>query len=152
MLSWELVARLLGWVTKMTVPLDPASRVAVLSWIWVGTANVSRVLTPICYTGGGKAERDAKVNRVKFLMVPSRQTSAWQLYQFPLCPFSRKVRLLLSEQGKAFDLVRENPWERRAEFLRMSPLSRTPALCSQSHAIILTDSRAICEYLLWSSR
>ncbi|RZL54584.1 MAG: glutathione S-transferase family protein, partial [Sphingomonas sp.] len=23
----------------------------------------------------------------------------WQLYQFPLCPFSRKVRLLLGEKG-----------------------------------------------------
>ncbi|RZM19109.1 MAG: glutathione S-transferase family protein, partial [Sphingomonas sp.] len=22
----------------------------------------------------------------------------WQLYQFPLCPFSRKVRLLLGEK------------------------------------------------------
>ena len=23
----------------------------------------------------------------------------WQLYQFPLCPFSRKVRLTLAEKG-----------------------------------------------------
>ena len=23
----------------------------------------------------------------------------WQLYQFPLCPFSRKLRLLMSEKG-----------------------------------------------------
>ncbi|HET8749542.1 MAG TPA: glutathione S-transferase N-terminal domain-containing protein, partial [Sphingomicrobium sp.] len=23
----------------------------------------------------------------------------WQLFQFPLCPFSRKVRLVLAEKG-----------------------------------------------------
>ena len=33
----------------------------------------------------------------------------WQLYQFPLCPFSRKVRLHLSEKGVPFELWRENP-------------------------------------------
>ena len=33
----------------------------------------------------------------------------WQLYQFPLCPFSRKVRLLLSEKGIGYELWRENP-------------------------------------------
>ncbi|MDZ4275920.1 MAG: glutathione S-transferase N-terminal domain-containing protein, partial [Hydrogenophaga sp.] len=31
----------------------------------------------------------------------------WLLYQFPLCPFSRKIRLLLSEKNVAYDLVRE---------------------------------------------
>jgi glutathione S-transferase len=30
----------------------------------------------------------------------------WRLYQFPLCPFSRKVRLLMSEQGVGYDLWR----------------------------------------------
>ena len=41
----------------------------------------------------------------------------WQLLQFPLCPFSRKVRLLLGEKGVGYTLVRENPWERRDEFI-----------------------------------
>ncbi|MGO7251665.1 glutathione S-transferase N-terminal domain-containing protein, partial [Rhizobium brockwellii] len=27
----------------------------------------------------------------------------WQLYQFPLCPFSRKVRLLLGEKGVGYE-------------------------------------------------
>ena len=34
----------------------------------------------------------------------------WQLFQFPLCPFSRKVRLVLAEKGVGHELVRENPW------------------------------------------
>ena len=45
----------------------------------------------------------------------------WQLHQFPLCPFSRKVRLLLGEKGVAFELVRENPWEGRDAFFAHQP-------------------------------
>ncbi|MEY3851909.1 MAG: hypothetical protein RI910_889, partial [Verrucomicrobiota bacterium] len=41
----------------------------------------------------------------------------WHLHQYPLCPFSRKVRLLLGEKGVPYSLVRENPWEQRDEFL-----------------------------------
>ena len=29
----------------------------------------------------------------------------WQLFQFPLCPFSRKVRLVLAEKGVGHELV-----------------------------------------------
>lgn len=70
----------------------------------------------------------------------------WQLYQFPLCPFSRKVRLLLSEKGIAYELVRENPWEPREEFERLNPALRTPVLQNTERNIVLVDSRAICEY------
>ncbi|OYZ44008.1 MAG: glutathione S-transferase [Novosphingobium sp. 16-62-11] len=70
----------------------------------------------------------------------------WQLHQFPLCPFSRKVRLLLSEKGVAYDLVRENPWERREGFGHLSPAYRTPAIHNPERGISLADSRAICEY------
>ena len=52
----------------------------------------------------------------------------WQLYQFPLCPFSRKVRLLMSEKGIGYELWRENPWEGRDEFLALNPAGRTPVL------------------------
>ena len=36
----------------------------------------------------------------------------WQLYQFPLCPFSRKIQAcLMSEKNVAYDLgAREDPW------------------------------------------
>lgn len=70
----------------------------------------------------------------------------WQLYQFPLCPFSRKVRLLLSEKGVAYELQRENPWDGRDEFYAMNPAGRTPVLRHSEKNIILVDSRAICEY------
>ena len=70
----------------------------------------------------------------------------WQLYQFPLCPFSRKVRLQMSEKSIAYDLWRENPWEGREDFLQMSPAGRVPVLRDPERDITLCDSRAICEY------
>ncbi|MEA3017654.1 MAG: glutathione S-transferase [Sphingomonadales bacterium] len=70
----------------------------------------------------------------------------WQLYQFPLCPFSRKVRLLLGEKGVAHELVRESPWLRRDEFVDMNPAAQTPVLVDDKLGTVLIDSAAICEY------
>jgi len=70
----------------------------------------------------------------------------WQLYQFPLCPFSRTVRLMLTEKGVQFELVRESPWERRDEFVDLNPSGRTPVMAESARSIVLIDSRAICEY------
>ncbi|HEX8653634.1 MAG TPA: glutathione S-transferase family protein [Allosphingosinicella sp.] len=70
----------------------------------------------------------------------------WQLYQFPLCPFSRKVRLLLGEKGVAHELVRESPWLRRDEFVDMNPAGQTPVLVDDKLGTVLIDSFAICEY------
>lgn len=70
----------------------------------------------------------------------------WQLYQFPLCPFSRKVRLMLAEKGIAHELVRESPWQRRDEFLDLNPAGETPVLVEETKGIVLIDSNAICEY------
>lgn len=71
----------------------------------------------------------------------------WQLYQFPLCPFSRKVRLLLGEKGVGYDLVRESPWVRRDEFLDMNPSGQTPVMVEPNRSIVLIDSMAICEFM-----
>ena len=70
----------------------------------------------------------------------------WQLYQFPLCPFSRKVRLMLAEKGVAHELVRESPWEKRDVFADLNPAGKTPVLVEESRGIVLIDSGAICEY------
>src|SRR3546814_15195834 len=69
-----------------------------------------------------------------------------QLYQFPLCPFSRKVRLLLGEKGVGYELVRESPWQRRDEFLDMNPAGQTPVMADPDKNLLLVDSMAICEY------
>lgn len=70
----------------------------------------------------------------------------WQLYQFPLCPFSRKVRLLLGEKQVGYDLVRESPWARRDEFIDMNPAGTTPVMADEERSLLLIDSMAICEY------
>ena len=71
----------------------------------------------------------------------------WQLYQFPLCPFSRKVRLLLGEKGVGYHLVRESPWNARDEFLDMNPAGQVPVMVDTARSgPPLIDSAAICEY------
>ncbi|MEZ0494912.1 glutathione S-transferase family protein [Sphingomonas sp. IW22] len=71
----------------------------------------------------------------------------WLLYQFPLCPFSRKVRLLLAEKGVGYEPVRESPWLRRDEFLDMNPAGETPVMVhSERGGRPMIDSMAICEY------
>ena len=70
----------------------------------------------------------------------------WQLYQFPLCAFSRKVRLMLGEKGVPHELVRESPWLRRDEFVDMNPAGQTPVLVEDQKGTVLIDSGAICEY------
>lgn len=71
----------------------------------------------------------------------------WQVLQFPLCPFSRKVRLVLSEKGVPHELRRENPWEASDAFFALNPAGRTPVLHDAERGITLADSQAICEFL-----
>jgi glutathione S-transferase len=75
-----------------------------------------------------------------------KSAAMWRLYHFTLCPFSRKLRLLMSEKGIGYEMWRENPWERRDEFLQMNPAVRTPVLHDPERDLTLCDSRAICEY------
>lgn len=70
----------------------------------------------------------------------------WQLHQFPLCPFSRKIRLLMGEKNIAYDLVREDPWAASDMFFNLNPAGRTPVLVNAEKGITLADSRAIAEY------
>ncbi len=70
----------------------------------------------------------------------------FQLYQFPLCPFSRKIRLLMGEKNIAYELVREDPWAASDMFFNLNPAGRTPVLVNEEKGIVIADSRAIAEY------
>jgi glutathione S-transferase len=70
----------------------------------------------------------------------------WHIYQFPLCPFSRKVRLLMAEKGIAYELQTARPWEGEDRLFAMNPAGRTPVIRETEKAVVLSDSRAICEY------
>lgn len=69
----------------------------------------------------------------------------WQLHQFPLCPFARKIRFQCAEKAIPVELVLELPWERRDAFMELNPAGQTPVL--RDGAIVLADSGAIAEYL-----
>ncbi len=71
----------------------------------------------------------------------------WQLYQFPLCPFSRKIRLLMGEKKVASDLGRADPGAPSARVATLHAAPRTPVLVNEEKKIVLADSRAIAEYL-----
>ena len=53
------------------------------------------------------------------------------LYHLPLSPFSRKVRLVLSERRLPFELKVEKVWERRVEYLSMHAAGTVPVLVEE---------------------
>jgi glutathione S-transferase len=68
------------------------------------------------------------------------------LLHYPLCPFSRSVRLALAECGIEAELAEERPWEWRAEFLALNPAGSLPVLISDNDGPI-SGAYAISEYL-----
>ncbi|MEM9881181.1 MAG: glutathione S-transferase family protein, partial [Pseudomonadota bacterium] len=71
----------------------------------------------------------------------------WHLHHFPLCAFSRKIRLVLAEYRLDFDLISTRPWDGEPDFLAMNPAGLTPVLTSDEDERVLSDSGAIFEYL-----
>jgi glutathione S-transferase len=69
-----------------------------------------------------------------------------QLYHFPLCPFSRRIRVALGEIDFEVELVEERPWERREEFLIMNPAGTVPVLV-EAGARPVAGISATAEYL-----
>ncbi len=68
------------------------------------------------------------------------------LYHSWICPFSRKVRIVLAEKKLAFETVIERPWEQRPEFLALNPAGEVPVLVEPDGSV-LSDSTAVTEYL-----
>ncbi len=69
-----------------------------------------------------------------------------EVYHYSLCPFSRRLRILLKENGVDFELFQEFFWQRRPEFLKMTPLSQTPVIVLPS-GFKLWGNAAMTEYL-----
>ncbi len=68
------------------------------------------------------------------------------LYHLWLCPFSRKVRIVLGEKRLDCELRIEKVWERRDAFLALNPRGQVPVLV-EDDGHVLADSRSISEYL-----
>lgn len=69
-----------------------------------------------------------------------------ELYHFPLCPFSRRIRLALAEYGARAELVEERPWERREAFYALNPAGAIPVMVEDGGAAI-AGVEALGEYL-----
>ncbi len=68
------------------------------------------------------------------------------LFHYSLCPFSRKIRLVLAEKKLDFEMEMEKFWERRPEYLQINPAGQVPTFVDLNGATV-SDSNAICEYL-----
>lgn len=68
-----------------------------------------------------------------------------RLYHQQLCPFSRKVRLVLRERNLVAELVEIAPWDRDPDFLKLNPAAEVPVLVDGE--TVVADSAAIADYL-----
>ena len=67
------------------------------------------------------------------------------LYHYPLCPFSRKIRLFLGEQKIGADLIVERFWENRKEFIKLNPSGEDPVMLYEGNKFC--GHYAISEYI-----
>jgi glutathione S-transferase len=68
------------------------------------------------------------------------------LLHYPLCAFSRSIRLALAECGVDAELVEERPWEWRAGLVELNPAGTLPVLVTEEYGPI-SGAYAISEYL-----
>jgi glutathione S-transferase len=68
-----------------------------------------------------------------------------RLHHFPLCPYCRKVRVVLHEKEEPPELNGLEPWHQRSELATLNPAGEVPVL--EDGGRVVCDSRAICEYL-----
>jgi len=73
--------------------------------------------------------------------------SNYIIYHHPICPFSRKVRILLSEKDISFILEEIKVWERKADFIKLNPANEIPVIKNTRTGEYICDSAVICEYL-----
>ena len=69
-----------------------------------------------------------------------------RLTHFPLCPFSRSIRLVLRELQIKVELWEELPWAWRPEFLATNPAGNLPVL-ELDNRMVLCGYYPIAEYL-----
>ncbi len=65
----------------------------------------------------------------------------YKLYHFPLCPFSRKLRILMGEKKLNFDLIHRDFWRKDIAFFKLTPFAAVPVLA-------IDGGGAICHSML----
>lgn len=77
---------------------------------------------------------------------PGGRLTAAKLTQYRLCPRSRAIRLALAELGAEAELLEEQPWQYRQQFLAKNPAGELPIL-ELANGLTLCGAYAISEYL-----
>ena len=67
----------------------------------------------------------------------------YTLYHFPLCPFSRKLRVVMGEKRVQFDLKYQEFWHKNLEFFKLTPFASVPVLARSGRASICNSYLAI---------
>ena len=71
-----------------------------------------------------------------------------KLYDYPQCPFSQKVRIVLAEKELSYEKINvdlRKGEQKRPEFLRLNPFGKVPVLVDDE--VVVYDSTTINEYL-----
>ena len=68
------------------------------------------------------------------------------LYYYSLCPFARKVRIILEEKKLPYKIRTVLPWNQPADFFKINPFGDLPVLM-EPDGHVLMQSAAIAEYL-----
>lgn len=71
----------------------------------------------------------------------------YRLYHHPICPFSRKVRVHMAAKEIGVELIQENFWVRRKEFLAINTAGAVPVLFDNENSAIICNSSTIIEYV-----
>jgi len=59
----------------------------------------------------------------------------FKLYNYPLDPFCRRIRISSAEFNIELELIEERPWDARPEFLKMNPTGSVPVLVAEDGTI-----------------
>lgn len=70
----------------------------------------------------------------------------FEVYHYPLCPFSRKLRIVLREKNIPFEMFLEPFFLRRKEFLKLNPSGETPMIV-RADKKVMWGNQSIFEYL-----
>lgn len=70
------------------------------------------------------------------------------LYYHPICPLSRQIRVLLKELDVENSLIKEDFWQRRAEFLLINPHATLPVIVTAPSSPALIETYSIIEYIV----
>lgn len=74
------------------------------------------------------------------------QRNMRRLYHHPLSAAARLARIVLAEKGVPCEFVLEKPWERRDDFLALSPAGEVPVL-EEADGVIAAGAWTVVEYL-----